>query len=109
MKFLGHIRSRSGLKHDNGAQAQVYRHTNAASQHARTGPGPASKMALGELEIILAYVCPHSQDFSYDGLEYSTFDERCMLCDMRDLAECALVSRSWAKAVQRLLYETILL
>ena len=108
MKFLSHIRSRSGLKHETAAQAQVYKHTNATTKYGQPGSCPISKLTADDLEMILAYVCPHSEDFSYEALEHSTFDERCMLCDMRDLAECALVSRLWVKAVQRLLYETIL-
>ncbi len=47
------------------------------------------------LRRIFAFVCPHSQDETYDNCEDSAIGEACMLCDMRDLAHCAAVSRAW--------------
>jgi hypothetical protein len=46
------------------------------------------------LARIFAFVCPHTVDNTYDTSEESTSDG-CMLCDMRDLAHCALVCKRW--------------
>ena len=52
---------------------------------------------------LLSYVCPHTQDESYIPCEDSMADGGCMLCDMRDLAHCAVVNRQWNIAARRLL------
>ena len=49
------------------------------------------------LAQIFAYVCPHSEDETYDGNEDSTLDDRCMLCDIRDVAHCAQASKQWRR------------
>lgn len=46
---------------------------------------------------IFGYVCPHSMDESYDSCEHSALEDCCMLCDMRDLANCVKVSKRWRK------------
>jgi hypothetical protein len=53
-------------------------------------PGPL-------LERIYSFVCPHTQDETYESCEQSAIDvgDTCMLCDLRDLAHCAQVSRKW--------------
>lgn len=55
------------------------------------------------LERICSFVCPHSVDHSYVPSENSSVGDGCMLCDMRDLARTAQVSRRWYKAAQTLL------
>jgi hypothetical protein len=55
------------------------------------------------LAAIFANVCPHSQDASYKSSEESMTDGGCMLCDMRDLAHCAVVCKRWSVVAQRLL------
>ncbi|KAI5308796.1 hypothetical protein KEM55_004845, partial [Ascosphaera atra] len=52
-------------------------------------------------------VCPHTQDESYASSEESMPEDACMLCDLRDLAHCALVCRSWAEAANSLLYGNV--
>ena len=102
MKFLSHMRSKSKLK-NNGNEAQIYNHQvpEYKTTHRRGGPNPTAKIPVKLLSQILSYVCPHTQDDTYTTCEDSMLDGGgCMLCEMRDLAHCALVSRQWADAVQ---------
>jgi hypothetical protein len=46
------------------------------------------------LARIFSFVCPHTVDNTYSTSEESASDG-CMLCDMRDLAHCALVCKRW--------------
>ncbi|GAM84031.1 hypothetical protein ANO11243_020220 [Dothideomycetidae sp. 11243] len=59
------------------------------------------------LERICSFICPHSVDHSYVASENSAIGDGCMLCDMRDLARTAQVSRRWYKAAQSLLYTSV--
>lgn len=54
-------------------------------------PGPV-------LERIFAFVCPHTQDATYESQEQSSLEDACMLCDLRDLAGCLLVCKKWRAA-----------
>jgi hypothetical protein len=72
---------------------------------AHHGTPPASKrvgliaaeLPAPILQRIFAFVCPHAQDESYESCEQSTIEDRCMLCDLRDLSHCARVTRRWRK------------
>jgi hypothetical protein len=55
------------------------------------------------LRRIFAFVCPHSQDESYDTCEESAIEDACMLCDLRDLAHCVGVSKIWRKEARAVL------
>lgn len=104
MRFLKHIRSRSKLK-SNGAEAQVYTH-HAPPTFAATGSSGldvSATLPTPVLERILTYICPHTRDSTYESSEESVMGDGCMLCDMRDLAQCALVCRRWAEVAQNLL------
>ncbi|KAL4960989.1 F-box domain protein [Aspergillus stella-maris] len=59
------------------------------------------------LARILSFVCPHAVDGSYDTSEESMTEDGCMLCDMRDLAHCALVCRRWYPVARSLLYSHV--
>ncbi|PNY26074.1 Uncharacterized protein TCAP_03989 [Tolypocladium capitatum] len=59
------------------------------------------------LRRIFAFVCPHSQDESYETCEESANDVGCMLCDLRDLSHCAQVSRSWRASAMVVLYHSV--
>lgn len=61
------------------------------------------KLPRPVLARILAFVCPHAMDNSYETSEESMTDG-CMLCDMRDLAHCAQVSKRWFLEARTLLY-----
>lgn len=56
------------------------------------------------LRNIFALVCPHSLDDSLASSEESVVEDGCMLCDLRNLAHCALVCRRWYSVAQNLLY-----
>lgn len=94
MKFLKHIRSRS--KAHNGAQ--VYNLSGYPAEKASHGhPSPlVARLPLAVLENIFTHVCPHALDQSFESSEDSMVEDGCMLCDMRDLAHCALVCRRWS-------------
>lgn len=47
------------------------------------------------LERIFAYVCPHTQDRTYEPCEGSPIDDGCMLCDLRDISSCVKVCKAW--------------
>lgn len=102
MKFLSHIRSRSKLKNE-APEANVYNFSSPVSASRYGSRGPTLKLPSNVLENILAYVCPHVRDDTYIKLEDSMQDGDCMLCDLRELAQCSLVSRQWAEVGQKLL------
>ncbi|RDW92861.1 F-box domain protein [Aspergillus mulundensis] len=90
---------------------------NAASYDLRmNGDVPPLPSWLGDLTKqlpdpvlarIFSFVCPHAADNSYDTSEESMTEDGCMLCDMRDLAHCALVSRRWYPIARSLLYSHV--
>lgn len=55
------------------------------------------------LERVFAFVCPHARDETYETCELSAVEDTCMLCDLRDLAHCAQVSRRWRKLAANVL------
>ncbi|KAG6355848.1 hypothetical protein INS49_015228 [Diaporthe citri] len=59
------------------------------------------------LERIFAFVCPHTQDCSYETQEQSSLEDACMLCDLRDLSHCVMVNRRWSKTAAKVLYHSI--
>ena len=103
MKFLKHIRSKSKLKNGADAQASDPNAPTQAALYGRNHPSPISRLPVKILQEIFASVCPHTRDESYLTSEESMVDDGCMLCDMRDLAQCALVCRRWTDTAQDLL------
>ena len=100
MKFLQHMRSKSKLR--DGSAPHLY-DQSTYSPHSRTGRDTSTVLPLRLLTEVLTYVCPHARDDNYLSLEESMRDGGCMLCDMRDLAQCALVSRRFLVATQTIL------
>jgi hypothetical protein len=49
------------------------------------------------LDNIFTFLCPHAVDQSFESCEQSAIDDRCMLCDLRDLAHCTRVSKAWRR------------
>ncbi|KAL8858622.1 MAG: hypothetical protein Q9178_004916 [Gyalolechia marmorata] len=107
MKFLQHIRSKSRLKNGDDAQIYEYKAPTAFSPRNRTGRDGISRLPLKLLTEILSNICPHACDDNYLSLEESMGDGGCMLCDMRDLAQCALVSRRFLVTTQTILYHNV--
>ncbi len=103
MKFLKHIRSKSKVKDkDHGhtrGYVQQYSHRTARDATARLPPAI--------LQRIFIELCPLTVDATYDSSEESLVDYGCALCDVKELAQCALVSRRWFNAAQDLLYEIL--
>ncbi|KAK0719627.1 hypothetical protein B0H67DRAFT_551952 [Lasiosphaeris hirsuta] len=66
-----------------------------------------ARLPLPVLQRIFAFVCPHSQDNSYDACEESSVLGACMLCDMRDLAHCVSVNKTWRAEATKLMYHSI--
>ena len=102
MKFLNHIRSKAKLKNET-PEAGLYAFRSPASTTRYGGRSLASKLPSNVLENIFAHVCPHVRDHTYLKLEDSMQDGDCMLCDLRDLAQCILVNRHWGETGQKLL------
>ncbi|KLU88548.1 F-box domain-containing protein [Magnaporthiopsis poae ATCC 64411] len=105
----------ASFEDDDGAVAHdAYRHGNghgggAGRLHA---PSPASTRLLAlipdtVLNRIFAFVCPHSEDETYETHELSGLVDACMLCDMRDLAHCGAVCQQWRQPARRRLYHSI--
>lgn len=77
-------------------QARLGSPTRASAAKLAALPGPV-------LERIFAFVCPHSQDSTYESQEQSSLEDACMLCDLRDLASCLMVCKKWKVAGQKVL------
>jgi hypothetical protein len=107
MKFLSHMRSKSKLNSHDEAQVQQSRSHNRFTPVTRSLSHEALVLPKDIVERILAFVCPHTKDETYATSEDSMTDGGCMLCDMRDLAQSALVSRIWSEAAATLLYVKI--
>lgn len=79
-----------------------------ARRPPRFPPTPVSAYYLSQLpprvlERIFAFVCPHTQDESYESCEGSANEKGCMLCDLRDLSHCAKVNRNWRRSAIKVL------
>ena len=87
---------------------QIPRNAPSAQQYGGLSPNSPSYIAKlyknpEILERIFFYVCPHAQDETYETCEQSATGDTCMLCDLRDLAHCAQVSRQWRKLATNVL------
>lgn len=101
MKFLKHIRSKSKVKDRDLVQIKDY-----AEQYCNCSEKDAiARLPAELLQRIFTELCPLTVDDTYDSSEESLVDYGCALCDVKDLAQCALVSRGWGNAAQELLYE----
>lgn len=106
--FPSHTKS-AGKKEKTTFRASSSISSNSASTAPSSPSYPSPRFDLTEritlpiLSRILSYVCPHVLDDSYESSEESVTEDGCMLCDMRDLAHCALVSKKWCTAAQLLL------
>lgn len=107
MRFLKHIRNRS---HNKSADLHISKRHHGSPGHPRSSslslpPGLdyTSRLPRHVLTKIFSHVCPHALDDSYNSSEESMTENGCMLCDMRDLAHCALVCKRWFRQAQPLL------
>lgn len=108
MKLLSHIRSKSRQKStDDTASYSPYGPPQSHTSIGLARTHPLARFSVALLETVFDYVCPHSRDDCYTSCEESMVDGGCMLCDMRDLAHCAGVSKRWSEAAQHLLYHNV--
>lgn len=87
MGLLDKIRARPRHSAGTATEFQTPPRSAPGRDHTRKLPRPL-------WGYILALVCPHTVDDSYETSEESMTDG-CMLCDMRDLAHCAQVCKRW--------------
>lgn len=110
MGFFSRFRKRSKSHSRNAAKCYDNLRINANTSPDGVPPVPplgrdfTKDLPPSVLARILSAVCPHTQDDSYDTSEESMTEDGCMLCDMRDLAHCAQVSRRWTVEARKLLY-----
>ncbi|PWY86834.1 F-box domain protein [Aspergillus heteromorphus CBS 117.55] len=110
MGLLSRFRRRSksqSLGHSHGGVGNVANtddHLCIDADHPFAAPDFSKKLSRPLLGRIFAFVCPHTVDYSYDASEQSMTEDGCMLCDMRDLAHCALVCKRWYFEARSLLY-----
>jgi hypothetical protein len=99
-------RNFKGLKGFGGSNGRR-RASDPASTAAASATGASARILQtfpdAVVAHIFAFVCPHSQDQTYEKCEDSTFGD-CMLCDMRDLAHCVQVCRRWRPVAELVLY-----
>ena len=99
MGLLKHFRSRTKLTAE-GNQNDPF---NYPVQPAIPGRDYITVLPPKVLKIIFEFICPHTLEKSYEAGERADVGDGCMLCDLRDLAHCAAVSRSWYRPAQELL------
>lgn len=97
-------RSKSQSRAGNAASASLLRSDNNPPPLPSPLGDLTRRLPDPVLARIFAFVCPHAVDASYDTSEESMTEDGCMLCDMRDLAHCTLVSRRWYPVARSLLY-----
>lgn len=99
MGFLSRLRKRS-KSHSRAGNAASYEHLRTHREDVPPlpimGTDYTKRLPRRVLIRIFSFVCPHTEDNSYDTSEESMTEDGCMLCDMRDLAHCALVCKRWS-------------
>lgn len=108
MGLLKHLRSKSRLKDGEPSSSNTTNAVFPVRSHPRYGqPDLITRLPDRVLSLIFTLVCPHTRDLSFFPSEESQIGDGCMLCDLRDLANCAQVSRRWYSIAQGLLYRSV--
>ncbi|KAF2497172.1 F-box domain protein [Lophium mytilinum] len=102
MGFMKHFRSRSKLR-----DKDKDLHQQHFFPAVYTGPDRISRLPEKVLRLIFQNVCPHSTDETCESSESSIVSDGCMLCDLRDLANCSKTRRQWYPIASGLLYHSI--
>jgi hypothetical protein len=114
MGLFKRFRSKHNLKVKEEQQQQQQQHQHQQQRSAEpyypSSPGIDYSYKLPPTLIarIFSFVCPHSSDFTFETFEDVDYGDTCFRCDTRDLANCALVKRSWYQPARETLYATIL-
>ncbi|KAK8031518.1 hypothetical protein PG990_001252 [Apiospora arundinis] len=95
--------SRSISKPSNGYHNE---YSNGSPTYPNTF-APWLDLPIPVMQRIFTFVCPHSQDETYENCEQSALEDACMLCDQRDLAHAGMVCKKWRKAAIPVLYHSI--
>ncbi|KAI0167178.1 hypothetical protein GGR52DRAFT_557251 [Hypoxylon sp. FL1284] len=84
-------------------------HLNNYYHYAETASvfAPWLELPAPILERVFSFVCPHTQDESYETCEQSALVDACMLCDLRDLSHAGQVCKSWRASAVKLMYHSI--
>ncbi|KAJ5908672.1 hypothetical protein N7495_001354 [Penicillium taxi] len=102
MGILERLRSRHSGRHSAGNVSA----TEPPTPPRFLGRDYTRELPRSVLARIFTFVCPHTNDCSYDTSEESMSDG-CMLCDMRDLACCTQVCKRWFLEARTLLFTHI--
>ena len=97
------MRSKSRLKSHNSPPVSHLVVNDCSILGPSFSPNPTAEFPQQLVIKLLSFVCPHAQDGSYIPCEESMLDGGCMLCDMRDLAQCASVNNQWGGLAEKLL------
>ncbi|KAF6817310.1 F-box domain protein [Colletotrichum sojae] len=100
------------------AEHQVAKYSSQVQQNYRGDASPLYLPTLASTQLfqnlpkeilprIFSFVCPHTQDETYETCETSAIFDACMLCDLRDLAHCARVCWKWNQVANAALYHSI--
>lgn len=103
-RFRRRSKSRSRAGNSDSLRTDGYHYRDDIPPVPRLGFDYTKRLPRPVLTRIFAFVCPHAVDTSYDTSEESMTEDGCMLCDMRDLAHCALACKHWYLDARALLY-----
>ncbi|PLN85465.1 hypothetical protein BDW42DRAFT_160532 [Aspergillus taichungensis] len=106
-RFRRRSKSRSRAGNSDSLRIDGYHYQDDIPPVPRRGLDYTKKLPRPVLARIFAFVCPHAVDTSYDTSEESMTEDGCMLCDMRDLAHCALTCKHWYLDARALLYSHV--
>lgn len=108
MGLLDKIRSknRGTGKHGNGPSFSLT--TGLDPRRNSSARDLTLKLTTEILERIFIYLCPHSQDETYEDCETAAPDKGCCLCDSRNLAHCGRVNKRWNRLANKVLYVELL-
>lgn len=91
----------------NHGYSNSYGNNGYQNSYGRGGRGmvfaPWLQLPAPLLQRVFAFVCPHSQDDSYETCEQSAIEDACMLCDLRDLAHAGMVCKTWRKSAIKMM------
>jgi hypothetical protein len=99
MGIFKHFRSKSKPDGDEPRNVNGYKISGPLA------PNHTSRLNPQVLKRIFTFVCPHTLDDSYQNLDdVDLGDNTCMLCNLRDLAQCARVCKAWHSPATELMY-----
>lgn len=100
---MGLFKSLGAKRKDKAVTKDPIRYAQQGS-YGRRGVDWTAALPAPVLTKIFTFVCPHTQDMSYESCELSAEEDACMLCNLRDLSYCVRVCRRWRKCAVLVLY-----